>query len=431
MLAARIRNWGFLATDALRGSPILRHCRDIEDALAHGREAEGRLESLLEFAVCHTPFYAPFRQFASLSDFPVIDKAALKSNPDAFRSDVFRGARLHVMRTSGSTGTPLAVPQDPEKRWRALAEMICFGRRAGYEIGDRYVFTRVWTPHNRKPRNVAWRENAIMFDISSLDESRLETLRRLLLKDRGIRCLIGYPSTFGPLLRLVEAHGDEPGAFNLRCIISISERLPPQLREGLRTRFGCTVVSRYSNQENGVLAQQCAERDEYHVNTASYVLDYLKLDRDLPAAPGERARVVVTDLFNRAMPMIRYDTGDVVIRQPGATCGWQTDTLYEIEGRQMDFIYDTRDRLLSPVVVVNTFWPFTQLRQFQFLQESRGAYRILLDGAREHYPDEAFLQLARSFLGEDAEVVVEHVERIPPLASGKAKVVASRYRPGA
>jgi phenylacetate-CoA ligase len=139
--------------------------------------------------------------------------------------------------------------------------------------------------------------------------------------------------------------------------------------------------------------------------------------------------MVVTDLFNRAMPLIRYDTGDVVVRQPSAACGWKTDTLSEIEGRREDFIYDTQDRLLSPSVPGLHFWPFTRLKQIQFIQEAKGQYQIILNGAREHYRDEEFVELAKGFLGADASVSVVHVDQIPLLASGKFKAIVNRYSP--
>jgi phenylacetate-CoA ligase len=387
------------------------------------------LEALLRYAVAHTAFYANYRNFKSLQDFPVINKATIKTQYEAFQSRGFSGVRLYTLRTSGSTGTPFAILQDPDKRHRVLAEMICFGRRAGYQVGDRYVFTRVWNQHNRKSRLVAFRENAIMFDISCLDEERMASLRDLLLRGRNIQCLLGYPSTFGPLVRYLEDRGDGPEAFALRAIISISERLPQPTREALRSRFGCSVVSRYSNQENGVLAQQCPDGDEFHLNTASYVFEFLKLEEDLPADSGEKARMVVTDLFNRAMPLIRYDTGDVVVRQSTTSCGWRTETLSEVEGRRLDFIYDTRDRLLSPVVVCNHFWPFTRLKQFQFIQEAKGQYQIILNGAIGQYEDGAFVDLAKGFLGADASISVVHVDQIPQLASGKFMMVVGHYRP--
>lgn len=431
MLGASLRNWGFWARDRFHGSPIQRHCRDIETRLASNHPSTDLLEGILGVAVEHAPFYAPFKGFGSLQDFPVINKNVIKARYGDFRSDAFSGVRLHSMHTSGSTGTPFAVLQDPDKRRRVQAEVIFFGEKAGYRLGDRFVYTRVWTELNRKSRGSALRDNMIPIDISSMDDSHMESLRALLKRDKGIKGMLGYPSTYGPLAWYLERMGDQPSDFHLKTIIAISERLPPATRASLRTRFGCNVVARYSNQENGVLAQQCLDRDEYHLNTASYAFEFLRLDSDRPAAAGEPARMVVTDLFNRAMPMIRYDTGDVVVRQASPACGWATETLSDIEGRREDFIYDTQDRLLSPSVPGLYFWRFTQLKQIQFVQEGKGRYRIVLNGASEHYEDQEFIDLAKGFLGEDAAVSVTHVDEIPMLASGKFKAVMSHYTPAA
>jgi phenylacetate-coenzyme A ligase PaaK-like adenylate-forming protein len=129
------------------------------------------------------------------------------------------------------------------------------------------------------------------------------------------------------------------------------------------------------------------------------------------------------------MPLIRYDTGDVVLRQPSAACGWITATLGEVEGRRVDFIYDTQDRLLSPAVVSIQFSPFTGVRQIQFIQEAKGQYQIVLNGGGAEYRDETFIELAKGFLGEEAAVTVVHEDQIPFLASGKFQQVVSRYRP--
>ncbi|HJV48215.1 MAG TPA: hypothetical protein VJ549_02970 [Geothrix sp.] len=431
MLTARIRNWGFWATDFAQGSPIRKHCEDIETQLTSGTKSAERLEALLRHAVDTTAFYAKHRGFRSLQDFPVIHKAIIKPQYEAFRSTAYESSKLRTMRTSGSTGTPFAVLQDQDKRRRVLAEMIYFGSKAGYEVGDRYVFTRCWTPGNRKPWHVAFSENTVMFDISSLDAEHIAALEDLLKTDAGIRCMMGFPSTFVRLLQQLDQSGTPSEAFHLRSIISIAEALPHEVRRALRERFRCPVVARYSNQENGVLAQQCIDGDEFHLNTASYVFEFLKLEEDVPAAPGERARVVLTDLFNHAMPLIRYDTGDVVIRQNQATCGWATETLQDVEGRRLDFIYDTEDRPVSPFAVCTLFWPFTELKQYQFVQESKGRYQIVLNGADLHYKDEEFIRLARNLVGANAVVSITHVDEIPLLSSGKYRQVASHYRPSA
>ena len=86
-----------------------------------------------------------------------------------------------------------------------------------------------------------------------------------------------------------------------------------QLRINLRKVFGCNVVSRYSNQENGILAQELVDSDYFVINNASYWIEFLKLIQMWGADIGELSRVVVTDLFNYATPVIRYDTGDLAV----------------------------------------------------------------------------------------------------------------------
>jgi phenylacetate-CoA ligase len=121
----------------------------------------------------------------------------------------------------------------------------------------------------------------------------------------------------------------------------------------------------------------------------------------------------------------------VVLRQSIPSCHWATQTLGDIRGRREDLIYDTRNRLVSPATVSIHFWGFTHLKQFQFIQEGQGSYQVVVNGARGHYRDEAFVEKARIFLGEDARVAVVHLDPIPNLPSGKYALIISRYRPSA
>src|SRR5690606_35186909 len=110
--------------------------------------------------------------------------------------------------------------------------------------------------------------------------------------------------------------------------------------------------SRYSTEETGVLAHQCRTAGGHHLNTASYVFEFLKLDADIPAEPGEPARIVVTDLFSYGMPLIRYDIGDVgVLGADSCSCGCQLPVLLEIQGREVEQVYDVVGQRVSPFAI--------------------------------------------------------------------------------
>jgi phenylacetate-CoA ligase len=334
------------------------------------------------------------------------------------------------MHTSGSTGTPFVVRQDKNKRNRVYAEMMYFWGKAGYQIGMKYVFFRIWTSLTRKSKLLAWARNILMYDIVRLDEENLEEIRNILKSDRKIRMLLGYASTFENLANYLLTCGDTPHMYNVSSIISFGEYLPEITREKLKNIFNCNIVSLYSNQENGMLAQGCVENKEFHVNSASYHIELLKLDSDDLVSVGELGRIVVTDLFNHAMPLIRYDTGDIGIWKIEAECGWYSQVLSHIQGGTADLIFDTKGNEISSGLIYILMWPFNKLLQFQFVQEGAKQYTLKLNGSEGHYDDAAFVDMLKESLGKDAEIVIEHVHEIPVLASGKRKCVACNYVKG-
>ena len=137
MLAERIRNWGFWASDFAHGSPIRNHCQDIEAQLSSDTRSAERLEAMLRYATAHTPFFSKHRDFACLQDFPIQNKASMKADYDAFRSDEFAGQALHIMHTSGSTGTPFEVPQKDRKAVFALEALCSYGEGVPGALGRR------------------------------------------------------------------------------------------------------------------------------------------------------------------------------------------------------------------------------------------------------------------------------------------------------
>jgi phenylacetate-CoA ligase len=152
------------------------------------------------------------------------------------------------------------------------------------------------------------------------------------------------------------------------------------------------------------------------------------MDSDDPVSVGEHGRVVVTDLFNHAMPLIRYDTGDVGVLKEEAECGWYSQVFSCIEGQKIDMIFDTNGNEKSPHKISVILEPFNKLLQYQFVQEGAKRYVLKLNGAEGHYKDAAFVDLLKEFLGKDAEIVIEHVHEVPVLASGKRKEVECNYK---
>lgn len=423
-----MRNRGFWTIDWLKGRTVRKHYIDIKNTMQRKEnvnKARESLQSLLTHATQNCSFYAPFAN-TPISEFPIIDKDLIRSRHSEFLAKPFVTAKLHRMSTSGSTGTPFSVVQNYEKRSRVLAEIVYFGELCGYTIGQRYAFIRSWNSQTRKSPLESFLQNLIAIDTSRLDEESLETMRSLLKRDKRLSCILGYASSLDLLAQHLLEKGETPESFKrMKVVISGAELLSDKARRNLKRVFGCNVVSRYSNQENGLIAQEVSD-NVFLINRASYYLEFLKPNSNEHARPGELSRIVLTDLFNYAMPMIRYDTGDLAIFDEHPDYG---RVITSIEGRVRDFFYDTQDRLLSPSAITVQMWKFDRLRQFQFIQDGRAKYLLKVNGARGVYEDDDFIEVIENIVGKNANITIEHVDGIPQLQSGKFRQVICNYRP--
>lgn len=428
MLGSWIRRRVFWVFDFLKGRPIRKQYLDIKRMLSLSdrdllEEQNRLLKKVIEHAKRTVPFYS-HENGSNIDQMPIVSKAIIKDNYEQFKSGAFLNAKkIHTMSTSGSTGTPFTVIQDKNKRNRVLAELIYYNEIAGQRIGDRFVFTRVWTDEDlhvaRNSKLSMFAKNEIPVDISVLNDSNLESLRFLLKKDKSINEMMGYASTHKKLVQYLEKCGDSSDDFHLRVIISGSEMLEASVKSSLQKMFGCSVISRYSNQENGVLAQQRKDSDDYDVNVGSYYIELLKLDSDAPVVPGEVGRIVITDLFNYAMPMIRYDTGDLGVIEVSDSC--QLRVFKSIEGRRVDVCVSPDGRMLSPFLLDKHMERFDSLAQFQFIQKGKNNYVFKINDPQNVYTDEQFSLMLKELLGEHAVFTIERVSGIPCTSSGKFK----------
>jgi phenylacetate-CoA ligase len=140
-----------------------------------------------------------------------------------------------------------------------------------------------------------------------------------------------------------------------------------------------------------------------------------------PCPPGEMGSILVTDLFNYAMPLIRYRVGDMgAIKAGECPCGRGLPMLERIEGRVTDFLVGKDGRLVSGVYVATyLIGKCPQLGRVQVLQETPGQLLFKVTGAASVDDTQFIVSTSKKMLGDDVEVEVEQVNEIPRTRSGK------------
>lgn len=311
-----------------------------------------QLHALLLHAWSFSPFWkhrltqAGFepnqRNDSVLTRITPLSRKDLQTTPDDLRArwTGMSTDRLTMATTSGSTGTPVRV-----ERYTDIYSPLF---NAINRLDD------LW--HNRDPeqklcvigaglkdRQVeSWGNTYLAFGLRgaaltrALGDRSIESHLDWLLEHRP-RYLKCSPFLAASLARLALDLGvDLP----VEHIISQSERVTPQQRAICRQAFGARIVDRYSCEEIGWIALQCPEHDHLHVMTPGVLVEIVD-EQGNPCAPGQVGRVLLTSLHSYAMPIIRYEVGDLAEWGEPCSCGNTMPVLKRLWGR-------TRHQLALP-----------------------------------------------------------------------------------
>ncbi|MDT0558735.1 CoF synthetase [Ichthyenterobacterium sp. W332] len=429
-----LRNKGFWLFDSIKGGLIRKHLDEIITIQKQPNSVEAvRLKysythKLIKHANKTTTYYKKFKNAKKINDLPVVNKSLIQENFEKFKSQKFINKKTHKVSTSGSTGLSFFIFQNKNKRSRNYADSIYYYDNAAYRLGNRIYKLIVWHNNNRKSRFNSWLLNMYQFDVSNLKDQRIEYLINKLTNDnQKNKTFLCYASALEQIAKYLEKRELFISNHGLNAIIAISEYLNKYTKETLEKHLNIPVYSRYSNEELGMIAQQSISSPTFfEVNHASYHVEILSMDSDKHVKPGEFGRIVVTDLHNYAMPMIRYDTGDIARYKYDNNGVMQLD---KIEGRKMDVIYNTSGNIISSFITHAIFNEhYKHLKQYQLIQQGEKDYEIKLNANHSTLSIEGeIINNVKSELGKDANVKITYVEEIPPLASGKRRKVINNY----
>lgn len=432
----KVRNAGFILNDTFKGSVIRKAIKDIEmiDRLDStdskvATYQRNTLNKLLKHATEKTTFYSDFKD-KEFDSYPVINKKEITEHQHNFLSNNYSIFELKVMTTSGSTGTPFASYQNIEKKKRVYAEVIYYSGEAGFSVGKNIICLKALTEKNAKKPINQWIQNESLIDISNLDDNRIKNMfKRINVLSKNGSMILAYASTFDTLKDYFDRNGSlKLEMSNITGVISTSEMLSDETRETISNTFKCKVISRYSNQENGIIGQDKNQKNHFIINEANYIVEVFKMEVDELAAEGEVGRIVITDLYNYAMPMIRYDTGDIGSITYTEVEGIKKKVISNFGGRRVDVVFDCYGNRLSPGSVSNSFGSFPEIKQYQFIQDGENEYliKINVDPSFDRFKDVENQLL--DLLGPDAKVKIIKVDEIPIMASGKRKYIINNFK---
>lgn len=422
----RSRNFIFWSFDLVKTNKVSTHYKEVKfinENPTHKKAINKRKTNvfdLLTHAKATTTFYSNVEGDA-IEDFPVIDKQIILDQYDDFLSSSFNVKDVVKSCTTGSTGIPFTFYRDDNKISRNTADTIYFSELAHYNVGTKLIYVRLWVEKYMKSKFVFFAQNIIPHSILKNSKSEIIDFLLMLKRTKAKKTLIAYPSFLEEICRFLELSDDyDAKDTNIRSIITTSEKLNSFEKERALYYFKAPIYERYSNTENGIIAQNTIRhKTNFQINHASFYLEVLDVNTNAHVKDGEVGKIVITDLYNYAMPFIRYDTGDLATYKVIEN---EYPVMSNVYGRRMDIVYSTAGKILSPHLFYHIA-DFSKLKQYQFIQNTKTSYTFKLNAKKEDTQELDMINYFKQYLGDDATFTFDYAQDIMHLDSGKRKKV--------
>jgi phenylacetate-CoA ligase len=355
--------------------------------------------------------------YRALEEMTPISKRDLRRAGDlvleggAPRSDWYRSA------SSGSTGEPFQVYYEP-RAWARLKYLIKLRARyaCGVRPSDRVALLDTVAPENDS-RRLGWGTRCARISVLQPAEVITAALRTF-----APDVVYGLPSALLEVARVLDSQRQ---CLPVRAIFTSGELLDRAARETLMAIFQARVFDVYGTSETKEIAWECTE-GRMHLNQDVVHLETVDdAGRALPS--GVEGDLVATSLVNRAMPLLRYRTGDRgTLLSERCACGCALPLLGVVTGRTADVLVLEGGRRISPYALTCAIEKVPGLVRYQVsqLDLARVRVRAILAGRADRLVVTSQLRLAlRLDVAPFLDADVEFVDRLPTGPRAKFRVV--------
>lgn len=403
-----------------------------------------RLTQLLRHAARHVPHYRKLLadqgivrgDVVDLTRFgkvPPLTRSLLQNSPESLKSDDLSARDWYKNSSGGSSGEPVAVIQDQDYNATGIAMTETYhgwvGRNSGEPLiklwgSDRDVLTGTLGWRNKLSgfvRNQKW---ANSFKMSEAAMSRyLDWIRQY----RPV-VIEAYADSAFELARFANARATQFSG--VKHVITSAGTLHPFMREEISRAFGCPTLNRYGCREVGDIAGERTANGGLEVFDYCNLVEVVKADGQ-PCQEGEEGDVLVTNLTNFAMPLIRYRLGDrAVVGKASDGPLRLVERLETISGRCTD-AFIMRDGTTVPGIFFVYFLTVVHekgwMRKVQIVQ--RDYDDVLINMVVKTTPAQSALDdiaaSLRILVGQSCSIRFETLDDIPALKSGKHSYVVS------
>jgi phenylacetate-CoA ligase len=314
----------FKLTLFLQSFPLRQCKRVIEEGVSYSDDRLRQHQKNAKWAIVNfhkknNPWYKAFVQGdekVEWEQIPLLSKQNIQRPLTEIITPQYLNKSLYRNNTSGSTGIPFHFVKD--KFCHAMTWALIFQKykSIGLEYGKSLQARFFGIPLSRKKylkeKLKDWVASRVRFPVFDLSDQTLERYLNRFYKT-PFEFIYGYTSSLVLFAKYVQRREIvlKEVCPSLRCCIVTSEVCSPDDRLLLQEVFGVNIINEYGAAELDLIAFEDNDGD-FVLNEENLYIEVLD-EHGQPVPPGVEGEVVVTSLYNKAMPFIRYRLGDRIV----------------------------------------------------------------------------------------------------------------------
>lgn len=365
------------------------------------------------------------KRLDDIEQFPILTKKEVLANVNSFHFTIYPEWMMTTGRTGGTTGTPLSLPRS----LFSVGNEHVFVRRqwdwAGIRFGDRtaYLSGRFIINANQTEGPLYAYDPFMKELILSTYHLSVKTAKQYAkaMTLYGVKAIIGYPAS---IYFLAKACLDLGVYIKLEAALTTGEILTETMRATISKAFSCRIFDFYGAAERVCYIQTC-DHGSYHVIPEYGYTELIPLE----GSEENQCKVIATGFWNFGMPLLRYDTGDVVVKSyEDCSCGRAFPVVKSISGRTGDVIRTPSGREYGPTLMARVAKGANNILESQIIQDKIDHITILyVPSAKFTRKDlAAFKKHMACYLPSELKTEFKGVDVVERTSSGKTNFVVSR-----
>lgn len=402
-----------------------------------------KLRHLMRHAYNNVPFYHnllrslnlngdDFKTKEDLSKLPILTKEDIRKNPEMFLAQNIKKTEMITTTTSGSSGSVFSFLID--KNVLSLNRALLFRgwEFAGYQIGDKMVTIAGSSLLPQKmsfSKKIAFNFNRnLPLSSYNMDNGAVQNYIHSLVKFNP-KYIRGYPSSIRILAKYLL--DNNISYVHPVAVITTAEKLSFSDKATIMDAFNCEVFDHCGCGDGGENFCECEAHSGYHIGMERSIHEFID-ENGNQVSSGDIGRVILTDLWNYSMPLIRYDAGDMAVyTDEKCSCGRGLPLVKSIVGRSIEQIILPDGNCLPGLTFTDIFEKAgvsEYVLDYQIIQERVDKFCINLV-VNDNYNVQIGNRISKFFeghMGIPLDINFNFVDQISRTDANKRKLIISK-----